>query len=246
MRRVGFAVVPGALALTSCAQFEVRVLTGTFLFEAGQKVALELTGENPCPCYCGTIEVVRFSVRDANGSEIYVDRSPSYPVAAGAWIGRWDLTSGGKPVPMDFYSLLVETSLGTFQAEIQVVAPGAAPAGWGKAEAPVWGMGLRGYRLVEEGDGPTVSRRVGVYLLVALPGHPTTGFGWEVKEKPDFLTRIEGQDYRPSSDLIGAGGTFYFRDEVTASGTGTLAFAYRRPWEDVPPEKTFSLQVTVP
>lgn len=245
MRRLGFAVVLGALALTSCAQFEVRVLTGTFLFEAGQKVALELTGENPCPCYCGTIEVVRFSVRDANGSEIYVDQSQSYPVAARAWIGRWDLTSDGEPVPMGLYLLLVETSLGTFQADVEVVAPGTAPAGWGKAEASVCGMGLRVYRLVEEGDGPTVSLRVGEYLLVALPGNPTTGYDWEVKETPAFLSPVEGPGYRPSSGLIGAGGMFYWRYEAVASGQGTLTLAYRRPWEDVPPLQTFSLNINV-
>lgn len=242
MQRAGVAVALGTLALTSCGQAEVRVLTGTFPFEAGQEVALELTGENPCPCYCGTIEVVRFSVRAQNGSEIYADRSQSYPVAAGTWIGRWDLTSGGEPVTMGLYALLAETSLGTLQAEVQVVSPGAAPAGWGKTDASVCGMGLRVYRLVEEGDGPEISLRVEEFLLVALPGNPTTGYDWGVKETPTFLPPIEGPGYRPSSGLIGAGGTFYWRYEAVASGRGTLTLACR-PWEDRPPVQTFSLNV---
>lgn len=175
MGGVGFAVVLGALALTSCAQFEARALTGTFLFEAGHKVALELTGENPCPCYCGTIELARFSVREATGSEIHLDQSQSCPVAAGAWIGRWDPTSDGVPVSMYLYALAVETSLGTFQAEVRVVVPGAAPVLWVEAEASVCGMGLRVYRLVEEGDGPAMSLRVGSTSSSPFPGTPPRG-----------------------------------------------------------------------
>ncbi|MCX7751140.1 MAG: protease inhibitor I42 family protein [Candidatus Bipolaricaulota bacterium] len=246
MRQVGVVVVLGLLALTSCGQVEVRVSTGTFLFEAGQKVALELTGENACPCHCRTIEVLRFSVRDADGTEIHVDRSQLYPVTAGRWTGRWDFTTHGEPIPIGLYELLVQTSLGTFQAVVHVVAPGAAPAVWVEAEASVCGIGLRVYRLVEEGDGPTVSLRVGENLMVALPGNPTTGYRWEVREEPACLGRVPGPEYRSASDLIGGGGTFFFRYKAVTPGAGSLQLVYRRPWEDLPPLHTFSLRVHVP
>lgn len=66
-----------------------------------------------------------------------------------------------------------------------------------------------------------------------------------MKETPTFLSPVEGPGYGPLSGLIGRG-TFYWRYEAAASRQGTLTLAYRRPWEDVPPERTFTLRVTVP
>ena len=248
MRTVAVVGVVGALALSVAGGAQVEVKTGVFLFSPGQKIALELTGDDPCPCACGTIYVQGFSVRNSSGGVVYVDTALPYPVAAGAWTGRWDLAVDGTPVEAGDYTLLVETSLGLFAAGIRVVLPGGAPAGWGEAEATVCGIGLRVYRLVEEDNaGSSVSLRVGEHLMVALPGNPTTGFEWEPVEKPAALTRLPGVDYRPRPGPIvfGGGGTFYFRYRATAPGAGDLSFAYRRPWEAAPPGRTFSILVTV-
>ncbi|HEU68357.1 MAG TPA: hypothetical protein ENN53_03965, partial [Candidatus Acetothermia bacterium] len=55
----------------------------------------------------------------------------------------------------------------------------------------------------------------------------------------------EGLDYLPDSTLLGGGGTFFFRYEATEAGEGELSFAYRRPWEALPPEQTFSVTIAV-
>ena len=249
----GFAV--GSLAQASATVTssisptgEVRVTIGVFLFEQGQKLALELTGEDPCPCSCGTIFVERFSVLREDGTVIYVDETFSYPTSSEAWIGRWDLVAeDGEPAPNDPYTAVVSTSIGEFRALLQVIGHGdSAPFRRVNAEATVCGVGLRVYRLLTaDDDGASVQMAEGGRFLVAVPGNPTTGFGWDVEEEPGFLTRLAGLAYLPDSGLLGAGGTFFLRYEATEPGTGTLSFAYRRPWEALPPDQTLTLRITV-
>lgn len=227
---------------------EVRVTTGVFTFLQGQGLAVELTGDDPCPCTCGTIFVSAFLVLDPAGVMVYADEATAYPLPSDEWLGHWDLTTtDGEPVAEGKYTLLVMTSIGDFQAEFQVTAPDAASrAGWSMAEATVCGIGLALYRRVDErDDGTTVSLNGGERLMIALPGNPTTGYGWEAVEEPAFLARIEGLPYRADSHLIGSGGVFYFRYQATEAGAGNLSFAYRRSWEATPPEKTFTLTVIV-
>lgn len=247
MRTIAAATLLVGLTLVGLGQTQVQVTIGTFFFETGQKLVLELTCDDPCPCTCGTITVAGFLILDAHGSVIYHENVP-HSIPCKQWIGLWNLAAAdGAPVSTGEYVALVVTSLGDFRAKLQVAGPGQTPpSGRAKAEATVCGVGLKVYRLLDEidADAPT-SLREGENLLIALGGNPTTGFGWEVQDEPAFLTPVEGLEYRPSSDLTGAGGTFYFRYEATTAGMGTLSFAYRRPWEAVPPEQTFTLQVIV-
>lgn len=241
------AQVSSSAASSVSSEREVRVTIGTFVFEQGQKLALEITREDPCPCLCDELLVTGFQVLHADGAAVYAETG-SYPIPAGDWTGRWDLVDGeGEPVPEGKYAALVETSLGEFRAEIQVVAAGAGPLGGrSTAKASVCGIGLSIYRLVDEADKDgRVTLRLGERLMVALSGTPTTGYGWEVEDEPATLARVEGVAYRPGSTLIGAGGTFYFRYEATKTGEGQLSFAYRRPWEALPPEQTFAVTMIV-
>jgi len=249
---VGLAMTGWAQISSSASSFassggQVRVTIGTFTFEQGQKLALEIEREEPCPCMCDELLVSGFRVLDSHGNPVYVDAATPYPVPAGDWTGRWGLLNqAGEPVLEGSYTVVVETSLGEFRAELRVVAPGAAPMGRGLAKASVCGISLAVYKLVEEAEtGGQVSLRVGEKLMVALTGNPTTGYEWEVEDAPPFLSRIEGAAYRPSSELIGGGGVFYFRYQATEPGEGPLCFAYRRPWEAVPPERTFAITVIV-
>lgn len=249
----GFAVGSFAQASATAASSlspsgEVRATIGVFLFEQGQKLALELTGEDPCPPAGEPVTVRSFSVLGEDGTVIYTDEALSYPTSSAAWIGRWDLvTAAGEPAPTGRYTALVSTSIGEFRAVFQVAAPGERrPLSRVTAEATVCGVGLRVYRLLtEDDDGVFLQIVEGEKLLVALGGNPTTGYGWEVEEEPGFLTQLEGLPFLPESGLVGAGGTFFFRYEATTPGTGTLSLAYRRPWEALPPEQTFTLRLTV-
>lgn len=260
MRTLAILAVVAGLGLGSLAQAsatatssispsgEVRATIGTFVFEPGQKLALEFTGGDPCPCACGTIVVTSFAVLGEDGAVIFADRTIPYPVPLKTWVGRWDLvTAEMEKVPEGRYIALVRTSLGEFGVELQVSAAGTGClARSTEAEATICGIGLALYRLVDEDDDQaTVTLCAGERLMIALPGNPTTGYGWEIDDEPLMLYRADGLDYRPSSGRIGSGGTFFFRYEAAKSGTGRLELAYRRAWEAVPPQQTFSIFVTV-
>jgi len=225
----------------------VRVSIGTFVFEQGQTLALELAREEPCPCLCGDLSVLAFRVLDSADNPVYVDGG-SYPVPAEEWVGKWRLVDdAGSPVPPGDYTAVIETSLGEFRAQLRVVAAGGRPSGRSLAQASVCGLELYVYRLVEkEEDGGTVLLREGERLMVALPGNPTTGYQWTAVEEPGFLEALPGVEYLPEATPtpIGAGGTFFFRYLAGEAGEGTLSFAYQRPWEDTPVEE-FSITVIV-
>jgi len=95
-------------------------------------------------------------------------------------------------------------------------------------------------------DGQAVELPLGRILVVELPGNPTTGFEWAVAENNDALLEPGESSYAAESDAIGAGGTFTFRFKAVAAGSAALRLAYRRSWESVPPEDTFTLTVTIP
>jgi inhibitor of cysteine peptidase len=115
---------------------------------------------------------------------------------------------------------------------------------------PVWlcvGVPEATTRLSEEDAGSTVELRVGDTMEVVLDGNPTTGFSWETAAvDASVLKQLGEPGFEPATALIGSGGKFTFRFEAVASGQTLLKLVYHRPWEkDVPPEKTFEVNVTV-
>lgn len=231
----------------------IRSTVGTFVFEKGSRVGLEIGRREPCPCLCEPLLVTGMRVLDEQDNPIFVtehEDPAGLAVSYEAWIGRWNLVDQlGEPAPEGLYSVVVETTIGEFRACIEVVAVGAADRmGRVSSEASVCGIGLSVYRLVDEAvHDQTLALRVGEKLMIALEGNPTTGFEWEVDSEPagGLLQRLEGPAYSSSSSLIGAGGTFYFRYAAVVAGQGELTFVYRRSWETVPPEKTVSMVVLV-
>jgi len=126
-----------------------------------------------------------------------------------------------------------EPPLDTFSVTVRVES--------GPADAPT-------YTLDEEDDGSTLTVEVGDIIDVVLEGNPTTGYGWTVDlsaEDAAILEQVGEPTYVPDSELIGAGGTYTFRFRALAVGEATLVLNYARPWESVPPLKTFSVTVAV-
>lgn len=126
-----------------------------------------------------------------------------------------------------------EPPLDTFSVTVRVES--------GPADAPT-------YTLDEEDDGSTLTVEVGDIIDVVLEGNPTTGYGWTVDlsaEDAAILEQVGEPTYVPDSELIGAGGTFTFRFRALAVGEATLVLNYARPWESVPPLKTFSVTIAV-
>ncbi|MGC9530499.1 MAG: protease inhibitor I42 family protein [Candidatus Bipolaricaulaceae bacterium] len=245
------AMVPGQVESSASASASsrgpVRVAIGTFVFAPGDKLALEIGREEPCPCLCDEIQVQAFQVLGPEGELVFEDTATAYPVAAGEWTGRWHLAdTSGQPVPPGDYTAVARTSLGELQAQLRVADPEERLAGRTMARASMCGISLHVYRLVDEEDeGARLWLQVGESLMVALPGNPTTGYEWEVEGEPAFLALVPGVEYRADSGLLGAGGVFYFRYRAEEAGEGQLTFAYRRPWEAAPPERTFAVTVVV-
>jgi len=63
---------------------------------------------------------------------------------------------------------------------------------------------------------------------------------------PEFLKQFGEEVYRPSEpQMPGSGGTSVWHFKVVAPGSGTLRFAYKRPWETDVTEKIAEFAVTI-
>ncbi len=97
-------------------------------------------------------------------------------------------------------------------------------------------------------NGREMQLKKGQTLVVTLEANPTTGYTWEVAEPLDeqVLRQAGEPEFKPESDLAGAGGVQILRFDAVNVGQTTLKLAYHRPWEkDVEPLETYSIQVVV-
>jgi len=102
-------------------------------------------------------------------------------------------------------------------------------------------------KLDASANGSQVELQRGQILVISLESNPTTGYQWEVVELDEaFLRQVGEAEFKPESELLGAGGTETFRFEAVSAGKMPLALAYHRLWEEgVEPLETFSLEVVV-
>ena len=113
---------------------------------------------------------------------------------------------------------------------------------------PLPGSGPSRIELNEADDGRTVKVLAGAKVFVRLRGNPTTGFRWQLAEKPgETLEPLGDEEYTPDREkpvAVGSGGTFTFAFRAVKPGSGVIRLAYRRSWEkDKPPAKTFSVTI---
>jgi inhibitor of cysteine peptidase len=100
-------------------------------------------------------------------------------------------------------------------------------------------------------NGGLVEVDAGQILVLTLESNPTTGFRWEVVgEKEAVLQPTGDAEFKLASELDppppGTGGVEVFRFEAVEAGDTLIELVYHRPWEeDVEPQETFSIQVTV-
>jgi inhibitor of cysteine peptidase len=99
--------------------------------------------------------------------------------------------------------------------------------------------------VVKDSDnGTTVELEVKDTLRIDLRGNPTTGFTWEEQSPPNSILQETKHTYVPSSNLVGAGGTYRFTFKAISVGSTQISFIYYRLWEgDIPPEKRFVITV---
>ena len=99
----------------------------------------------------------------------------------------------------------------------------------------------------EQDAGRTVELRRGDRLDLLLEGNPTTGYAWEQVEGDSAVVASAGEPtFTPASSALGSDGTVTMPFIALAAGRTRLQLAYRRRFEsDVPPLKTFAIEVVV-
>jgi predicted secreted protein len=113
---------------------------------------------------------------------------------------------------------------------------------------------------LDAGDnGRRVQLQEGDALIISLESNPSTGYGWELDQAQLSIEslpvlRQTGSEYQArqvlgssaadaGQPLLGAPMTQVLRFEAVRAGETSLHLVYRRPWEDVPPLDSFSLEV---
>lgn len=111
------------------------------------------------------------------------------------------------------------------------------------------GCGSREHLATAADNESEIRLRTGETLTVRLESNPTTGYSWQVMEFDNSVLRQDGDpEYKPSpgSDgQVGAGGEETLRFKALGPGKTRLTLGYMRPWEDLPPIETFTIQVIV-
>ena len=106
-------------------------------------------------------------------------------------------------------------------------------------------------KLAQADGGKAFTVKVGDTIQVVLPGNMTTGFAWASAlsdESATLLVQDGDAVYAEQStdpQVVGAGGTFTFNFKAQAAGQATLKLVYERSWENVAPEQTFEVQITI-
>ena len=78
-------------------------------------------------------------------------------------------------------------------------------------------------------------------MAIALESNPITDYQRDVAESPDVhvLQHVGEIEYKPESDLVGAGGVQTIRFDVVGASRTALKVVYHRPWEK--DEATYSI-----
>jgi predicted secreted protein len=83
----------------------------------------------------------------------------------------------------------------------------------------------------------------GTSFVIELPGHPSTGYVWQLDAAQSAnasIVRIEDLGYTAREPApgekprVGAPASYRFRITGSADGTAELAFAYLQPWVGTP------------
>ena len=109
----------------------------------------------------------------------------------------------------------------------------------------------RSLDLTEKDSGSTFELRVGDTVTVGLRSNGTTGYGWYPRHGAGDVQILaeKGTLYRadtPSDSTVpvaGQAGTQYFAYRVIGPGICGIALEYKRPWETVPPLRTFDVMI---
>ena len=251
---IAIGQVSSSASASASSDGPMEVTIGTFDFAAGDSLALEIIRDEDCTCMCDPISVVAFHLENTDGTvSVKLLDDTDLPVSIDKWVGMLMLSSpDGSPLSAGEYTAVVETSAGTFRAQINVASMGMTASSWGRvsSSASICGVEIRLYHLLTKETATSIALHGGDRLMVALAGNATTEYAWEQtdSEEHSILSPLAGLDYQPESapaGTVGAGGKFLFRFSAQGAGEANLTFTYRRPWEEGPGAETLMLHVAV-
>jgi predicted secreted protein len=85
-------------------------------------------------------------------------------------------------------------------------------------------------------DQTEIAVDVGEIFEIVLGGNFTTGYRWDLRQRPDAISLVS-DEMRAGADAPGAAGNQHFQFKATSGGRFSLEFSYRRPWEDAGAEE---------
>jgi inhibitor of cysteine peptidase len=106
-------------------------------------------------------------------------------------------------------------------------------------------VGVKTYKSV----GEDIKIGVGQEFIIALGSNDTTGYSWEASYDESMLELVGGKSTyevdEVGDDVVGAGGTEFFRFLTLAAGETEITLTYERSFEDVPPVDTKVFTVVI-
>jgi len=93
-------------------------------------------------------------------------------------------------------------------------------------------------------SGKVINTEKNKEFSIALGANATTGYKWQPKFDSGSITLVD-DEYKENDNtgkqIVGAGGTQYFKFKAVKSGETKIEFTYYRPWET--PAETDQRQV---
>ena len=96
--------------------------------------------------------------------------------------------------------------------------------------------------LDEDDNGTTVRAVETEMLIITLTSNQSTGYHWELTEKPSKVLELVASDYEVQDDTDGGGGVEIWRFGVREAGSTALELGYVGP-DGGDPVRTFSIDV---
>ncbi len=100
--------------------------------------------------------------------------------------------------------------------------------------------------LSEQTNGQQVQLSAGQAFTLLLPENPTTGYTWQLRKKGEPAALLLSDAFEQGRPVPGAPGVHRWQFRAgAAESNGTLLLELVRPWESVPPSRTYSVTLRV-
>jgi inhibitor of cysteine peptidase len=93
--------------------------------------------------------------------------------------------------------------------------------------------------------GESAKLRKGESFEISLPENPATGFRWKITVIGEPVSKMTGDDFRPSIE-VGGQGIHCWRFRTRQAGESEIRMVLQRSWEaSAQPVQSFTLRVVV-